>query len=209
MYVNHGSGVFITLDGQSGAGKSTTARLLCEQLRGRGYRALLTATPSPSEIGTLARHGTFQFRGPELALLVAADRYHHERTVIRPAVTSGTIVVCDRFLASSMVLDQADGVTAQLLQSVYSQLPLADLVIILRGEPALCASRAAKRGHYSRFHSAETAANERERDAFRDAAEDLRRQGHRVLTHDIGVHPADVVARHLADVVLDTAKRAA
>jgi dTMP kinase len=209
MYVTDGPGVFITLDGQSGAGKSTTARLLCEQLRGRSHQALLTATPSPSGIGALARHGTFDFRGPELALLVAADRYHHERTVIRPAVTSGTIVVCDRYVASSMVLDRADGVLPELLRAVYSQLPVADLTIILRGEPALCARRAENRGHYSRFHRAETAANVRERDAFLDAAQDLRRQGHRVLVHDVGVRPADVVARHLADVVLDTARRAA
>lgn len=209
MLMAYGSGMLITLDGQSGVGKSTTARLLGEQLRGYGRQVLLTGTPSSSGIGALARHGTFEFRGPELALLVAADRYHHERTVIRPAVAGGMIVLCDRYLASSMVLDRVDGVRAELLGSVYSQLPVADLSIILCGEPALCARRAERRGHYSRFHSADPWVNERERDAFLNVAEDLRRQGCRVLTHDIGIRPADAVARHLAGLILDVAGRAA
>ena len=201
--------MFITLDGQSGVGKSSTARLLCERLRRHGHHVLLTGTPSPSAIGTLARHGTFEFRGPELALLVAADRYHHERTVIRPAVTEGMTVVCDRYAASSMALDRADGVGAEVLRAVYSQLATADLTIILRGDPSLCARRAGERGHYSRFHSTKAAVNERERDAFLAAAEDMRRQGCRVLIHDVGVDPADVVAQHLTAVILDVAESAA
>lgn len=201
--------MFISLDGQSGAGKTTTARLLCEQLRCRGQQVLLTGTPSTSDIGALARRSTFEFLGSELALVVAADRYHHERTVIRPAVARGTTVVCDRYIASSMVLDRADGVRPELLQAVYSGLPAADLTIILVGEPALCARRSAKRGHYSRFHSADAVVNEREREAFLVAAAELCRQGHRVLTHDIGVESAAVVARHLTDVILDGAERAA
>ncbi|PRY21982.1 dTMP kinase [Pseudosporangium ferrugineum] len=204
-----GFGMFITLDGQSGAGKSTTARLVCDQLRERGHEPLLTCTPSSTGIGELARRGTFDFRGNELALLVAADRYHHERTVIRPAVADGAIVVCDRYVASSMVFDLADGVRSELRRAVYSQLPAADLTIILCGEPALCAQRAARRGHYSRFHSADVAANERERNAFLTAADDLRRQGRRVLTYDVGSHPAEAVARRLADVILDRATDAA
>ncbi|MEV6350246.1 dTMP kinase [Actinoplanes sp. NPDC051851] len=199
----------MTLDGQSGVGKSTMIDLLGERLRRLGHQVLPTRTPSPSALGSMARDGTFEFRGLELSLLVAADRYHHERTVVRSALADGTIVICDRYVASSIVLDQADGVPAELLRSVYAQLPMADLSIILYGEPALCARRASARGHYSRFHSTDVLANQRERDAFLRAATELRRRGQPVLTHHIGGHAADVVAAHLSDAIRAVARRSA
>jgi dTMP kinase len=196
------SGMLVTIDGQSGAGKTTTAEMLCRRLETCGRRVLLTSTPSPSKIGQLARQDTFEFRGRELTLLVAADRYHHERTVIRPAVVDGAMVVCDRYLASSLVLDPLDGVDRDLIWAVYESLPAADLSIILRGDPALCADRAAARGHYSRFHTSDPAANSRERAAFVNAAAFLREAGYRIIEHDIGTATAEEVTEQLAAAVL-------
>lgn len=112
------SGVFIILDGQSGTGKTTVSRMPSEHLRRRGRQTLLTATLSTSHLGRLARNGTFDLRGPELALLVAADRYHHERTVIRPAVADGTTVICDRYLMSAMAFDRAEMVARRSATAV-------------------------------------------------------------------------------------------
>jgi dTMP kinase len=196
-------GMLITIDGQSGAGKTTTAGLLCERLEERGERVLLTSTPSPSTIGTLARQGTFDFRGRELTLLVAADRFHHERTVIRPALAEGVVVVCDRYVASSFVLDPLDGVERGLVWAIYRDLPAADLSIILRGDPSRCCDRAAARGHYSRFHTSDVDANRRELAAFIDAAAFLREAGYRVVDHDIGAASAEQVTEQLTAAVLN------
>lgn len=68
MFMTRGPGVLVTPDGQSGVGKSTMTDLLGERLSGRGHQVLLTRTPSPSAIGSLARNGTFDFRGLELSL---------------------------------------------------------------------------------------------------------------------------------------------
>ncbi|WBB97464.1 MULTISPECIES: dTMP kinase [unclassified Solwaraspora] len=198
-----GSGLLVTIDGQSGVGKTTAARLLHEQLRAQGRRVLLTRTPSDSEIGSLARAGTFTYRAWELALLVAADRYHHERSVLRPAVADGAIVICDRYLASSLVLDPLDGVAPDLVRAIYRHLPAPDIAVILSGDPEVCARRAAARGHYSRFHTPDPAANRRERAGFVAAAEALRRAGHPVLTYDIGTDTADAVTRQLAGLIVD------
>lgn len=195
-------GLFVAVDGQSGVGKTTITRLLGELLRTSGRQVLLTSTPSPSPIGSLARSGTFDYRALELALLVAADRYHHERTVIRPALADGTIVICDRYLASSLVLDPFDGVASDLVAAIYRELPPPDIVIVLYGDPGRCARRAAVRGHYSRFHSPDPAANGRERAAFLAVAEKLRRAGHPVLVYDIGDAPAEAVARRLAHEIV-------
>ncbi|MEH1016659.1 dTMP kinase [Micromonospora sp. CPCC 206060] len=196
------AGLLITVDGQSGAGKTTTAALLATQLEAHGRRVLLTRTPSSSCLGALARHGTFDFRGRELTLLVAADRFHHDRSVIRPAVADGALVICDRYVASSLVLDPLDGADRDLVWAIYRHLAPPDLSIILTGDPARCTARAVRRGHYSRFHSAEVVANERELSGFLDAADFLRQVGHRVLEHDIGTASAREVAEQLATVIL-------
>src|SRR2546421_1503235 len=97
------AGLFCTLDGPSGIGKTTVCSLLRDKLEARGLDVILTATPSSSEIGQVARRGTHEFRGPALTCLVAADRYHHERVIVRPAIAKGAIVICDRYVPTSLV----------------------------------------------------------------------------------------------------------
>jgi dTMP kinase len=55
------------------------------------------------------RAGTDTYRGMALACLVAGDRHHHLATEILPALQAGKIVVCDRYLPSSLVLQVIDG----------------------------------------------------------------------------------------------------
>jgi dTMP kinase len=200
--VRCGAGMFVTIDGQSGVGKTTVTALLGKRLEARGHSVVLTTTPSPSPIGNMARRGTFQYRGWELTLLVAADRHHHERTVIRPAVADGAVVVCDRYVASSLVLDPLDGVELDRVWTIYRNLPIPDLTIILDGDPALCTVRAAARGHYSRFHTDDIATNSRERTAFAQVAAFLRATGTRVVVYNIDTAGADEVTEHLIEIIL-------
>jgi dTMP kinase len=197
------TGVLITLDGQSGIGKTTVAALIRDRLDALGQRVLLTGTPSLSAIGALARTGTFDFHGLELTLLVAADRYHHERTVIRPALMTGAVVVCDRYVASSLVLDPFDGVDRGAVWQIYRRIVPPNLSIILRGDPVRCFARAAARGLYSRFHIADRAANSRELAAFVEAAGFLRTAGYQVVEHDIGDATANDVADQLTALIVD------
>jgi hypothetical protein len=78
-------GLFVTIDGPSGVGKTTVCALIKHKLESHDLQVVLTATPSSSKIGQLARHGTYDFHGTALTCLVAADRYHHERTTVRPS----------------------------------------------------------------------------------------------------------------------------
>ena len=101
-------GFFITFEGGEGAGKSTQIRLLAEKLRAKGYKLLVTREPGGSPGAEAIRHvilsGAAEPFSPEMeALLFAAARSDHVEQVIRPAVQSGKIVLCDRFLDSSRV----------------------------------------------------------------------------------------------------------
>ncbi|MGH3809246.1 MAG: dTMP kinase [Pseudonocardiaceae bacterium] len=84
-------GVFVSVDGPCGVGKSTTIRALGERLRAVGVPRHLTAEPTGSEIGALACARVHSDTcGHALACLFAADRYHHLETEIRPRLAAGS-----------------------------------------------------------------------------------------------------------------------
>jgi energy-coupling factor transporter ATP-binding protein EcfA2 len=88
-YIASFTGKFITLDGPSGAGKTTTVKRLTQLLKDQGWPAIATNEPSSSPIGELARYGTREYLRHSLSCLIAADRYHHVTNVIQPALARG------------------------------------------------------------------------------------------------------------------------
>ncbi len=100
-------GLFITFEGLDGCGKSTQMELLAEGLRERGYVVLLTREPGGTPLGEAirdllldSRHHGMSARAE--ALLYAAARAHLVEQVIRPALKDGQVVLCDRYLDSSL-----------------------------------------------------------------------------------------------------------
>ena len=100
-------GAFVSMEGSDGCGKSTQIALLKEWLEKRGYETVLTREPGGCPISERIREIILSLdsRGmsPECeALLYAASRVEHVREVIEPALKLGKIVICDRFLDSSI-----------------------------------------------------------------------------------------------------------
>ncbi|WP_409047382.1 dTMP kinase [Microbacterium sp. HA-8] len=104
-------GVWITLEGGDGAGKTTQAGLLETWLRERGREVVRTREPGGTEVGTLVRDIVLHHRGEVApraeALLYAADRAQHVATLVRPALERGAVVVQDRYLDSSVAYQGA------------------------------------------------------------------------------------------------------
>ncbi|NIW25231.1 MAG: dTMP kinase [Gammaproteobacteria bacterium] len=95
-------GAFITFEGTEGVGKSTLSERAVEQLRGEGLDVLVTREPGGTTLGEQIRRwildGDHESLSAEVeALLMFAARGYHLDTVIRPALTSGRWVLCDRF----------------------------------------------------------------------------------------------------------------
>jgi dTMP kinase len=100
-------GVLITFEGLDGCGKSTQMELLASALRERGYVVLVTREPGGSVLGEAVRDFLLdpRYRGMSArseALLYAAARAHLVEQVIRPALEDGQVVLCDRYLDSSL-----------------------------------------------------------------------------------------------------------
>lgn len=150
------AGSFIVLEGIDGCGSTTQARLLAQALRGRGRGVVETAEPSSGAIGQLIRQalaGTdpaLRFDWTTMALLFAADRLHHVRQEIEPALAAGNIVVCDRYDLSSLTYQSATAPAGQDVSAWIASLNhfarRPDWTIVLDVDPDLAEQRRAARG---------------------------------------------------------------
>jgi len=100
-------GKFITIEGPDGAGKTTQVRKISEYLKSRGVKVLVTREPGGTSLGEKLRELLLALEGespvPEAeALIYAASRAQLVTKVIKPALESGFIVLCDRFVDSSL-----------------------------------------------------------------------------------------------------------
>jgi dTMP kinase len=95
-------GLFITLEGAEGAGKSTSLPFVRDWLQQAGCKVLVTREPGGTELGERVReillHGReIEISGETEILLLFAARAEHLAKFIRPALAAGTTVLCDRF----------------------------------------------------------------------------------------------------------------
>src|SRR5262249_44854900 len=101
-------GLFISLDGLDGAGKSTQCRLLREWLRGKGHEVTHCADPGGTVLGDVLRsmlldHHRWPMTLACEAFLFMASRSQLTAEIIRPALDAGRIVISDRFLLANVV----------------------------------------------------------------------------------------------------------
>ena len=100
------TGLFITLEGPEGAGKSTNRDYLAERLRAQGIEVVLTREPGGTPLAERIRDVLLapadEPMNPDTELLlVFAARAQHLAEVIRPALARGAVVICDRFTDST------------------------------------------------------------------------------------------------------------
>ncbi|MDZ4241548.1 MAG: dTMP kinase, partial [Candidatus Omnitrophota bacterium] len=108
MAVSRPVGKFITFEGSEGSGKSTQAALVCDYLKGRKKPVLFLREPGGVRISEEVRRILLSVKNTDMAdecetLLYMAARAQLVKEVIRPALKQGKIILCDRFLDSTVV----------------------------------------------------------------------------------------------------------
>ena len=147
-------GLFITLEGGEGAGKSTQARRLAAMLAERGWTTRLTREPGGSPRAEMLREVLLSGRaapfGPLAeAILFNAARADHLRETIRPALARDEAVICDRFADSTRAYQGALGNIERELIDALEHVVVGDttpdITLILDLPPELGLARAAQR----------------------------------------------------------------
>ncbi len=150
------AGTFVVFDGVDGAGKGTQIALLRDALVARGRRVHVTAEPSTWPIGAHIRkclRGELDDPGwAAMALLFAADRVQHVEPEIAPELAEGTVVLCDRYDASSIAYqsalagDDGDGARMRWIATLNDRALRPDLTLVLDLDPEIAARRRDARG---------------------------------------------------------------
>ena len=201
-------GLFITLEGIEGAGKSTVARSVCEWLGRHAIHATLTREPGGTPLAERVRQVVLE-RGEERlssateTLLMFAARGIHLENLIRPALERGECIVCDRFTDATRAYQGAGrGVDAAWIESLARQVqsglePDCTLLLDLPVPLGLERARRRRAGAADRFEAEAEAFFERVRAGYLELA---RRQPQRIHVIDASL-PLEAVERQVAAVL--------
>jgi dTMP kinase len=148
------AGTFVVLEGLDGAGTTTQLSRLAGALEARGLRVRTTSEPSHGPIGSLIRHAlAHRLTLPTgeaismgaLALLFAADRLDHLEAEILPGLQRGDVVLCDRYVMSSLAYQGSFLPTEWVARINQFAIP-PDLTLFLSVDVRTAAQRRLKRG---------------------------------------------------------------
>jgi dTMP kinase len=141
-------GFFISFEGCDGVGKTTQAQLLGKKLEKLGRKITLTHEPGGTEGAEEIRKillGSNKWRQITELLLYSASRYEHLQGLIIPSLMEGNIVICDRYIDSTIAYQgYGQGVDMLIIEAINKILFKAtqpDITFILDMEPEKCAAR--------------------------------------------------------------------
>lgn len=163
-------GTFIVIEGIDGSGKSTQARLLADHVRRHcEEECWLTTEPSKGPVGRFLRKEVLSGRSniDEYAtcLLFAADRQDHLTKEILPALERGEIVVCDRYVLSTLVYQALDDLlnlgsqstsrspTVREVRAIHGEFLKSDLTLYIQTSPEEAARRLSHRSSLDRYEN--------------------------------------------------------
>lgn len=154
-----GRGLFVVLEGIDGSGTTTQAHRIVDAARAAGQIARFTCEPSTRPIGTDIRR-RLSAAAPTgegwatLALLFAADRIDHLAEEILPALDAGELVVCDRYVLSSLVY-QGVHVDTDWVAQINARATAPDLTLLVDTDPDEAARRRSARGGTEEIYDAD------------------------------------------------------
>lgn len=204
-------GYFITFEGPDGSGKTTVANAICEKLVEKGYEVVHTREPGGIEISEDIRNIILDPKNTAMdarteALLYAASRRQHLVEKVFPAMKEGKIVICERFLDSSLAyqgygrqlgFDEVLGINLFAIENTYP-----DLTIYFDVDEAIGLSRLEKRSFKDRLDQESIDFHHRVSAGYKEV---LKRFKDRIKIVDASKSKEDVINNTL-NIILDLIK---
>ena len=129
------------IEGPNGVGKTTLCQLIVQRLAEMDIAHGSVTEPSATDLGRLIRSREAQITGRALALAVAADRHQQYDATIAPLLASESVVISDRYVPSSLVLQQIYGLTMEEVWLYNQYMPAPECVFYLYDEPEVIQAR--------------------------------------------------------------------
>jgi dTMP kinase len=134
----HRKGIFLVIEGLDGSGKTTQARILTKRLY-HSHNAMLTSEPSRGKIGSFIRQCCL-YEDKRLpteaeALLFAADRVEHVQNEVKPALDEGRLVICDRYVYSSLAYQGSAGLSLDWIKTINARALQPDFSVFIDVAP--------------------------------------------------------------------------
>ena len=142
-------GKFYVFEGLDGSGLTTQAALLRNHFLSKGKDAILTKEPTDGLIGGIikaALRDEWKTNSLALQMLFAADRAHHLTTEIEPALKKNKVVICDRYILSSLVYGSLN-TSMDVLKQMNAHFLKPHMTIVIDTNPKICMERM-KRGRH-------------------------------------------------------------
>ena len=202
------NGLFITLEGIEGVGKSTQALFIREVLEKNGHPTLLTREPGGTGTGEAVREILLHSSGQRICdltelLLMFSARAQHLEEVILPAVAAGKVVVCDRFTDATYAYQgggrEMDRQQIQVLEALVQKGLKPDLTLLFDTPVAVGLERANHRGQADRFESETVNFFERVRQEYLQLAQ-AEPERIRVINAD---RPLEPIQQDIAEILAD------
>ena len=160
--MNKNQGLFITLEGIEGVGKTTQVDYLGEIFRRSGRTVTITREPGGTSVGEAIREILLNGKDLDICeetelLLMFAARAQHLQRIIQPALQRNEVVICDRFTDASLAYQGGGrGIEVNRIHQLVDWLSCSvkpDLTLLLDAPVELGLARAGKRGELDRFES--------------------------------------------------------
>lgn len=160
MRKNNYKGLFIAFDGPNGVGKSTLIEYTQTALAERGIMVWGTKEPTDTTLGRFTRQIAETLGNESLTCLVAADRYQHLKDEIIPQLEKGHVVITDRYILSSLILQRMDNVDVDFILASNQNIILPDIQIAVIASEDIIQSRLNERNQLTRFEKGKRTSEE-------------------------------------------------
>lgn len=193
-------GIFVTFEGPNGVGKSSLLEGVANQLIQLSANILRTKEPTLTPLGQFVRFAEKNYQGRTLACLIAADRYFHLDNEVLPALQAGKIVLSDRYVESSLVLQRLDGLDIEFIWMLNSHICIPNLSVILTASVEILEHRLSQYSSLGRFERTKSRVDEL--NYYLEAVEYLSERGFNILLLDNGTTSLEQNVKKIVQKIL-------
>lgn len=170
--------MFITIEGPNGVGKTSFIAALADSVKDE-FNVYCTKEPTETDFGRSVRVNENKLRGIEYAKMIAKDRQDHLSNEIVPKLKEYDVVISDRYIESSMVLQVFDGVSADEVWNLNKDFLIPDISIIILASEDVIQKRLLERSVMTHFEKRMT--RKEEIDLYKRAGSFLTVKGYNIV----------------------------